>query len=139
MTTADGSRATGRLAILAILSLAGAALAGCAGPTRPAVPAELPHLAREQGFELRWALERDAGAVRAIGLARTLAHLEAQLTVALFGVDAGGRIASRGTTVVRFGFAREPAPFAVELRPTGREATFELRIVDVVLNNFRTN
>jgi len=106
-----------------------AALVGCASSTRVAVPAELPHTAREQG----------PGTIRAVGLARSLAHLEAQFTLALFGLDGAGRIASRGTTVVRFGFARDPAPFVVALHPTGREASFELRIVEVVLNNFRTN
>jgi hypothetical protein len=131
--------AHGRLAIAGCLALAVAALVGCASSTRVAVPAELPHTAREQGFEFRWALERDPGTIRAVGLARSLAHLEAQFTLALFGLDGAGRIASRGTTVVRFGFARDPAPFVVALHPTGREASFELRIVEVVLNNFRTN
>jgi hypothetical protein len=115
------------------------ALAACAPGPRIAVPADLPNTTHEQSFELRWALQREAGAARAIGWVRTLANQEAQLTLALFGLDAGGRIVSRGTTVVRFRFTRDPEPFVVELRPTGREATFQLRILELMLPGFRTN
>jgi hypothetical protein len=124
---------------VALFALGLSALAGCAAPARTAVPADLPYTAREQAFELRWALQREAGAVRAIGLARTLANQEAQLTLGLFGLDGTGRIVSRASDVVRFRFARDDAPFAVALRPTGQETRFELHILGVVLNNFRTN
>ena len=58
---------------------------------------------------------------------------EARLTLALFGVDANGRIVSRGTTYVRSDFASQATPFAVELTPIGRETRFELRVLDYSL------
>jgi hypothetical protein len=120
---------------LAILT----ALAGCAAPARIDVPAELPLRTNDQFFAFQWALQREPTVVRAVGLVRPSFDTESQLTLALFGVDGGGRIVSRGTAYLRAEFSRRPIPFAVELTPTGREARFELRVLDYHVPGLRTN
>lgn len=112
-------------------------LTGCATPPRPPVPAELPFQAAEQLFQLRWALQREPTVVRATGLAGSHADKEFHLTIGLFGVDAEGRIVSRGVTWVQSRFARDPVPFTVALTPTGREARFELRVLESFVTGFR--
>jgi len=95
-----------------------------------AVPAELPLVTREDTFDVRWALERRPDAVRAVGIARTLTGRATNLTLGLFGIDENGRLVSQTRTPVRFDFAHGPAPFEMTLRPTGREARFELHVVE---------
>jgi len=119
--------------VLAVL----ATLAGCAAPARIEVPAELPLRTTDQGFEIRWALQREAARARAVGRVSPFFDTEARLTLAFFGVDAEGRIVSRGTTYLRSEFNREAIPFAVELTPTGREAGFELRVIEYHLPGLR--
>jgi hypothetical protein len=114
-----------------------ATLAGCAAPAPIAVPAELPLRTSDQGFQIQWALQREAARARAVGRVRTSFDTEAQLTLAFFGVDAEGHIVSRGTTYLRSEFDREAIPFAVELTPTGREAGFELRVIEYHLPGLR--
>jgi hypothetical protein len=116
---------------LAAVALAAALAAGCTAPSRIAVPADLPETTREDTFEMRWALQREGGVVRAVGLARSLAGRETSLTLGLFGVDREGRVASRSSTPVRFRFdIQEPAPFEMTLRPTGTEVRFELHVIE---------
>jgi hypothetical protein len=107
-----------------------AGLAGCAGPPRIDVPAELPLQTNDQLFTIQWALQREASVARAVGRVKPSFATEATLTLALFGVDAGGRIASRDTTYIQSRFDRQPIPFALELTPTGGEARFEVRVLD---------
>jgi hypothetical protein len=114
-----------------------AALAGCAAPPRPAAPPELPFQTSDQLFQLRWALQREPTVVRATGLAGSHADKEFHLTIGLFGVDARGAIVSRGVTWVQSRFSREPVPFTVSLAPTGREARFELRVLESFVTGFR--
>jgi hypothetical protein len=128
-------RAPRLLSALALL----ATLAGCAAPARIEVPAELPLRTNDQLFAFQWALQREATAVRAVGMVRPSFDSEAWLTLALFGVDAEGRIVSRGTTYIRSEFNRQPIPFAIEVTPTGREARFELRVLDYHVPGLRTN
>ena len=128
-------RALHPLSVLVVLAI----LAGCAAPARIQVPAELPLRLNDQIFAIQWALQREPTVVRAVGLVRPSFDTEARLTLALFGVDTEGRIVSRGTTYLRSEFNRQPIPFAVEVTPTGREARFELRVLDYHVSGFRTN
>lgn len=123
------------LSVLAVL----ATLAGCAAPARTEVPAELPLRTNDELFAIQWALQREATVARAVGLVRPSFDTEARLTLALFGVDAQGRIVSRGTTYLRSEFSRRPIPFAVEVVPAGGEARFELRVLDYYVTGLRTN
>jgi hypothetical protein len=116
-----------------------AAVAGCAATPRMDVPAELPLQTNDQLFTIRWALQRETSVVRAVGRMTPSIDTEARLTLALFGMDAGGRIVSRGTSYLRSDFGSRSIPFAVELTPTGREASFELRILDYHVPGLRTN
>ena len=104
------------------------ALGGCAGLPRLAVPPDLPNTTREQFLTLRWASVRESGRVLAIGQAE-VSGSNWDATVALEGVDAQGRVVSRGTHILRPGFGPGPTPFQVELVPAGGEADFRLRVV----------
>jgi hypothetical protein len=114
-----------------------AGLAGCAGPARIDVPAELPLQTNDQFFAIQWALQRDASEVRAVGRVKPSFNTEATLTLALFGVDAAGRIVSRDTTYLQSGFDRQPIPFSLELTPTGREARYEVRVLEYHVSGLR--
>jgi hypothetical protein len=113
------------------------AIVGCATPARIEVPAELPLRTTDQFFDIRWALQREATVAQAVGRVKPTFDAEAQLTLAFFGVDAQGRILSRGMTYLRSDFNRGAIPFAVALTPTGREARFELRVIDYYLTGLR--
>jgi hypothetical protein len=116
-----------------------ATVAGCAAPARVELPADLPLRTNDQFFAFQWALQREPTVTRAVGRVRPSFDTEARLTLALFGVDADGRIASRGTTYVRADFATQATPFSVELTPTGRETRFELRVLEYQVPGLRTN
>jgi hypothetical protein len=115
------SRQGGLLAVLLVLG-------GCAELPRIAVPADLPNTTREQFLTLRWALVRESRRVQAIGQAE-VSGSNWDATVALEGVDAQGRVVSRGTRILRPGFSPGPTPFQVELVPTGGETDFRLNVV----------
>jgi hypothetical protein len=106
----------------------GLVLGGCAELPRIPVPADLPNTTREQFLTLRWALVRESGQVQAIGQAE-VSGSNWDATVALEGLDAQGRVTSRGTRVLRPGFGPGPTPFQVELVPAGGETEFRLRVV----------
>jgi hypothetical protein len=112
------------------LVLLGALGTGCAAPSRTDVPAELPLRTNDQLFAFQWALERQPDRVRAVGLVRPSFDAEARLTVALYGVDAAGRITSRGIAYVQSAFGSRPTPFSITLTPTGQETRFELRVLE---------
>jgi hypothetical protein len=115
-------------------------LAGCAPGPRSIVPAELPLTTNQDVFTIRWALQKEPAVVRAVGLINTTNLIPVQVTLGFFGLDAGGRILSRGTDFVRpDSFSSRSIPFSVELTPTGQEAKFELRILDYRLQNMRSN
>lgn len=69
--------------------------------------------------------------VRAVGLVEA-ARVDgiADVTVELRGLDAAGRVVSRGLGRTYGGrlLRWQARPFAVSLRPTGREARFELGV-----------
>ena len=56
--------------------------------------------------------------------------LEYRISLAFFGLEGERRILSRGVTYLRSSFAHEPIPFVIEIVPTGRETSFELRVMD---------
>ena len=125
-----------RLRLLPILAVL-AALAGCGETTRVEIPAELPLRMHDQLFAIEWALQREPSVVRGVGRVTPSIDTEARVTLGLFGLDAGGRIVSRGTTHVHSDFASRSIPFTVSLTPTGRESTFELRVLNFHIPGLR--
>jgi hypothetical protein len=111
--------------LLLVLLAAGA----CGGLPRIAVPPDLPNTTRAQFLALRWALVRETGRVQAVGLAESTSGGQWDAAVALEGVDAEGRVVSRGSGAIRPGFGGGSTPFQVDLVPTGRETDFRLRVV----------
>ena len=86
--------------------------AACTSGGAPlAVPADLPNRTEQSGITFRWALARDPATVRAVGVMEPGSRPVPWATVALFGVDAGGRVVSRGQTDLRGGFGRASLPF----------------------------
>ena len=100
--------------------------AACAAPAPLAIPADLPNHTDQWGFSFRWALAREPATVRAAGVMESSSRVIPWATLALFGVDANGRVVSRGQTDIRGGFGRTSLPFEITLRPTGREERFDL-------------
>ena len=113
------------------------ALAGCGAAPRVKLPAELPLRSNDQLFTLEWALQRETSVVRGVGRVTPSIDSEATLTLGFFGLDAGGRIVSRGTAYLRSDFSSRSIPFAVELTPTGRESTFVLRVLNYHIPGLR--
>jgi hypothetical protein len=111
--------------LLVILLVAG----GCTTLPRIAVPPDLPETTREQFLTLRWALVRESGSVRAVGVAEPTSGGHWDATVALEGLDGQGRVVSRGSASIRPGFGSGPTAFQAELVPTGGETTFRLTVV----------
>jgi hypothetical protein len=112
------------------LLLAGLLVAGgCAAPARIAVPPSLPNTTHEQFLALRWALVREPGRVRAVGLADAASGGQWDATVALEGLDSQGRTVSRSLAIIRPGFGAGPTAFEVDLVPGGGETEFRLRVV----------
>ena len=113
------------------------ALAGCGAAPRVELPSELPLRSNDQLFTLEWALQRETSVVRGTGRVTPSIDSEATLTLGFFGLDAGGRIVSRGTAYLRSDFSSRSIPFAVELTPTGRESTFVLRVLNYHIPGLR--
>jgi hypothetical protein len=109
-----------------VLIVAALGAAGCAGAPRIDVPSTLPNVTREGFLTLRWTLLRQSGVARAVGVAEPSGGGQWDAVVDLLGVDAGGRIVSRGSTAVQPGFAPGPTPFEASLVETGRETDFRL-------------
>lgn len=128
-------RATRLVPVLALLTV----LAGCNAPKKIEIPSELPLRATEQIFGIQWALQKETSVVRAVGIITPSFDTEASVTVGFFGLDANGKIVSRGTGYFRSEIAARTIPFEVSLTPTGREADFVLRILNYQLPGSRTN
>jgi hypothetical protein len=102
------------------------------------VPSELPLTQNEDIFQIRWALQKEATITRAVGLVETNTAPPTEVTLGFFGLDANGRIVSRGTSWVRpTSFSSRSMPFSVELTPTGRETKYELHVLNYRLPGFR--
>lgn len=102
--------------------------AGCSGGGRIDVPSALPNVTQHEFLTLRWALVRQSGSTRAVGLAESSSR-QWDATVELQGLDGAGGTVSRGSTVVRPGFSPSAVPFQATLVETGREAEFRLQVV----------
>ena len=107
------------------LALAGG---GCAGAPRIDVPSTLPNVTREDFLTLRWALRHEGGKARAVGVAEPSSGIPWDAILDLYGLDGQGRIVSRGSSVVRPGFAPGPTPFEVTLVETSRETEFQVHV-----------
>jgi hypothetical protein len=116
---------TGALYVLAL------GTAACTANSRIAVPAELPNRTELGDVQTRWALVQEPGAVRAVGIAESPNRFVSRTTVGLVGVDANGRVVSQGQGDIRGGLGSTSGPFEVALRPTGREARFELVLAHI--------
>ena len=116
-----GTRAACLLVIVGVLG-------GCGGSATIQLPAELPLQTNEQIFRIRWALQREPTVVRAIGQIEYDIDMEYRIALAFYGLDADRRILSRGITYVQSSLSYAPIPFDVDLKPTGRETSFELRV-----------
>jgi hypothetical protein len=99
----------------------------CTVPSRIEVPPELPNTTHEQFLTLRWALVREDGRVRAVGMAQSSMGIEWDAHLELLGLDAQGRVVNQNSTVVRSGFGAGPTPFEVPLVTRGGETTFRLQ------------
>jgi hypothetical protein len=93
------------------------------------VPGDLPNRSDQAGLQLRWALIREEGGVRAVGLVESPNRNVSWTRLGLYGVDRSGRIVSRGESDVQGGLSRTGEPFEVTLRPTGEEERFELVVL----------
>lgn len=107
-------------------------LVGCAGLARPDRPEDFPLHARDHPFfDLHWRLERAPGEVRAVGLVEAARQGDfSQVILELRGIDPEGRVVSRALGATLSGRLDRwgTQPFSVRLRPTGREARFELDV-----------
>jgi hypothetical protein len=108
---------------------------GCAGASRLEVPSTLPNITHQDFLTLRWALQREAGTARAVGIAEASTGTHWDAVLDLYGLDREGRIVSRGSRVVRPDFSPGPTPFEVALAETGREAEFQLHVTRSRLNS----
>jgi hypothetical protein len=120
-------RAPVRLVLGLTLGLLGLGTGATGAPL--AIPSDLPNRTDQGEFHFRWALVREPGVVRAVGLAEAPTRVVAWARVALFGVDRNGRVVSRGDTEIPGGFGRTALPFEVSLHPTGREDRFDLVLI----------
>jgi hypothetical protein len=111
--------------LLGVVLLASA----CAAPSRIEVPPELPNTTQEQFLTLRWALVREAGRARAVGMAQSSMGIEWDAALELLGLDAQGRVVSQTSSVVRSGFGAAATAFEVTLVPRGGEAAFRLHVL----------
>jgi hypothetical protein len=125
-----------RMRLLPVLAILWA-LAGCGETARVEIPAELPLQMHDQLFAIEWALQREPSVVRGVGRVTPSIDSEARLTLGLLGLDADGRIVSRGTAHLHADFASRSIPFTVTLTPTGRESTFELRVLNYHIPGLR--
>jgi len=116
-----GTRAAYLLVIVGVLS-------GCGASSAIQLPAELPLYTTEEMFRIRWALQREPTVVRAIGQIEYDVDIEYRIALTFYGLDEDRRIVSRSTAYVQSSLSYAPIPFVTELKPTGRETSFELRV-----------
>jgi hypothetical protein len=113
----------------AFVLVAAVGATGCAGTGPIEVPSSLPNVTRQDFVTLRWTLLREGRVARAVGVAESSGAGQWDAVVELRGVDDAGRTVSRGSTMVRPGFARGPASFEATVVETGRETAFRLHVV----------
>jgi hypothetical protein len=120
------------------LVLAGllAAMLGCVAPGPLPRPEDFPSRNVDQPpVTVYWRLDRDTADVSATGLVDVdgLVDRLIQVVVELQGLDASGRVVSRGRAITepRAFVGDRTWPFTARLRPTGQEADFALRVTEV--------
>jgi hypothetical protein len=123
--------ATRRLLLGAVAVL----LAACAGATPAPRPGDFPLRASDQPpFVVSWRLTEAPGEARATGVLDIDGYADrlADATVELVGLDADGRVASRGIDLLGpRGFAGDAVwPFRMRLAPTGRETRYAVRVYE---------
>jgi hypothetical protein len=90
---------------------------------------DFPNHTADRFVTLHWRLDREGDRVRVSGVMDPGGRPFTSVTLALYGLDAGGRIASQTSTEVGpVSFAPGPAPFTPTLRATGREADYLLGV-----------
>ncbi len=118
-----------------LLTLTGL-LFGCAGvqytSTYPRPPEQFAsHDVEDPFFDLHWTLERKEDRVVVQGIV-TAARVDAiqDVTLEVVGLDPSGQVLSRtlGTTYGGRMSRWQSRPFYIRLRPTGREARFDVRV-----------
>lgn len=125
-----------RSLLFASLFLLAGVLPGCTGihytssyPPPPEAFAQ--HDSGHPFFDLHWTLEEEAGraAVRGIVAASRVDAIQ-DVTVEVVGLDQEGKVLSRalGTTYGGRMSNGQSRPFFIRLRPTGREARFDVRV-----------
>lgn len=110
-------------------------LAACAGAAPAPRPGDFPLRASDQPpFVVSWRLAEAPGEVGATGVLDIDGYADRldDVTVELVGLDADGRVVSRGTDFLRpRGFAGDAIwPFRMGLAPTGREARYAVRVYE---------
>lgn len=122
----------GRAGLLVVAGL----LAGCAGVQyTSSYPRPPEHFAQHDlehpFFDLHWTAEPKGGRVIVQGIV-TASRVDAiqDVTLEVVGLAAGGRVVSRalGTTYGDRMSRWQSRPFAISLRPTGREARYAVRV-----------
>ena len=122
------SRRRWKWTALALL-IGATAAGGCGGAPRIDVPSTLPNVTRQDFLTLRWALSREGGIARAVGVAEGSGGTSWDAVLALYGLDGREQIVSQGSASVRPGFGPGATPFEVRLVETGQETEFRL-VVD---------
>jgi hypothetical protein len=124
---------TARRLLLALLL---PALAACAGsPAAPPPTSQFPFRSSDQRpFSVYWQLAEVPGSVNANGVLDVGTYVDrlADATVELVGLDAQGRVVSRGADrVTPRSFSGDTSwPFRVRLTPTGGETRYAVRIAE---------
>jgi|RhiMetdeSRZDD1v2_1073273.scaffolds.fasta_scaffold193645_3 hypothetical protein len=125
------------MTMLRTLSVATLALglAACAAGSPAPRPGEFPLRSSDQPpFTVSWRLAEAPESVKADGVLDIGGYADRlqDATVELVGLDAGGRVVSRGIDLlVPRAFAGDRLwPFRLQLTPTGREARFAVRVAE---------
>ena len=132
-----------RVASIPLLLLAAVALTvlGCAAPGAPAHPADYPSHEAQAFATVHWRIDRQDGTVTATGVLEvTQPDKIVEALVELQGLDASGRVVSRGYDAARprSFTGEEPWPFTVRVKPRGREDRFTVRVADVTFKVSRS-
>jgi hypothetical protein len=107
---------------------------GCAAAGPAPRPEDFPSRNVDQPpVTVYWRLDRDASAATGLVDVDGLVDRLIQVIVELQGLDASGRIVSRGRAITdpRSFSGDRLWPFTARLQPTGQEADFVLRVTEV--------
>ncbi|HSE96143.1 MAG TPA: hypothetical protein VLD61_09630 [Methylomirabilota bacterium] len=115
--------------LASIASALGILLVAGIGGAEPPRPEHFPNHTADRFVTLHWRLDREGERVRVSGIMDPGGRPFTSVILALYGLDAGGRIASQiSTEVGPASFAPGSTPFTLTLRVTGREANYLLGV-----------